>query len=252
MSTILRNGIIIAIFLFVKNPIVCSQLNLSNYEVGLNIGTYLYQGDLTPSLTGSLKTPGFGFMFYANRVINKSFFLRTNFAYAKVKGDDAKYSRPSYRQQRNLSFSSPLFEISELFVWNVFGKNSSKRGNMGLSPYLFGGVGFTFLHIKRDWSRFNAEFFAQEPDVQTGLNTDIASSLPKVIPVIPLGIGVQYALSPQISILAESSYRITRTDYLDGFSKVANPGKKDSYNSHSVGLVYKFRKNNMFNCPVIR
>jgi outer membrane receptor protein involved in Fe transport len=70
-----------------------------------------------------------------------------------------------------------------------------------------------------------------------------------LIPVLPMGIGIRYPISSRISINAETSYRFTFTDYLDGFSKAANDSRRDSYLSHTVGLIYKFRNNLMMKCP---
>ena len=130
------------------------------------------------------------------------------------------------------------------------GKNSEK-GIKGFSPYLFGGLGVTFLNIKRDLSAYNAEFFADQPHVQEGLNADLATSLPKAIPVFPLGLGIRYSLSSKISLLAESAYRFTTTDYLDGFSKAANAARKDQFGSFSLGVIYKFSGRSAMDCPAV-
>jgi hypothetical protein len=87
----------------------------------------------------------------------------------------------------------------------------------GLSPYLFAGLGVSLLNIKRDWSRFNAEYFSSEPKTLSGLAADQQHPLPALIPVFPMGIGIRYPISPSISVNAETSYRFTFTDYLDGF-----------------------------------
>jgi hypothetical protein len=120
----------------------------------------------------------------------------------------------------------------------------------GLSPYVFSGIGFTFLNISRDYSRFNTEYFASESSTLQGLVADAQHPLPKLIPVIPIGIGIKYPLSQKIMISAETSYRVTFTDYIDGFSRAANPSRRDSYQSHNVGIVYRFVSTNTMKCPV--
>jgi len=137
------------------------QVNFSKFEIGINAGVFIYQGDLTPSRTGSYRTGKPGLGIYVNKLISPAFSLRTNLAFGKLKGDDAKYSTPEYRQQRNFNFKSPVFEISELLVADLF-KNNMARQYSGLSPYLFAGIGFSFLNIKRDWSRFNGEYLIKE------------------------------------------------------------------------------------------
>jgi hypothetical protein len=39
------------------------------------------------------------------------------------------------------------------------------------------------------------------------------------------------------------------TDYLDGFTKAANPSKKDHYYTHTIGLIYSFGEKNTLACP---
>ncbi|MGZ3924948.1 MAG: hypothetical protein ACXVBJ_14345, partial [Flavisolibacter sp.] len=115
-------------------------------------------------------------------------------------------------------------------------------------PYLFGGIGVNFLNIKRDWSRFNAEFFTSE-DLASRVTEDLSHSTPRLLPVVPVGVGVQYSIAKKLSILAETAYRFTRTDYLDGFSKAGNPGLYDHYQSHTIGVLYKFGRKDWLNCP---
>lgn len=242
---------IFAIVILIGNiSIVNAQLNISNWQVGINGGVFVYQGDLTPAALGSYKTlrPAVGFNI--SRILNPSFILRTNLALGQLRGNEASYKSPAYRQQRNLSFSTPITEISELLVWNMFGNNSNEIGNL-FSPYLFGGVGATFLNVNRT-SNINKAFFGNESQVLVGLAQDLNQIPPKIILVLPVGVGVEYFLTPHLSLTVETSFRYTFTDYLDGFSKAANPNKKDFYQSHTVGLVYKFGKKNQLDCPVIK
>ena len=228
-----------------------AQPDIMKSEIGITAGTFIYQGDLTPSQLGSYRTMRPGLSIYVNRIVSRMFSLRTNLSFGKLKGDDAKYPVPEYRQQRNFNFKSPVMEISEVLVADLL-KNNVVRQSSGLSPYLFAGVGFSFLKIRRDWSRFNAEYFSAESGTLAGLATDAQHSLPKLIPVLPAGVGISYAVSQKISISAETSYRFTFTDYLDGFSEAADPSKKDSYHSHSVGIIYRFVKKSSLKCPVLR
>jgi len=231
---------------------VKAQLDLSMYEIGIAGSGFIYQGDLTPSRLGSYRTLKPGVQVFISKIINPIFSLRTNVSVGKLKGDDSKYQVPEYRQQRNFNFKTPVFEISEVLVADLL-KNNFARQSSRVHPYLYAGVGFSFLNIKRDWSRFNAEYFSAERTTIQGLADDVQHSLPKTIPEVPLGIGIRYSLSKKISLNAESSYRFTFTDYLDGFSQSADPSRKDSYQTHSVGIIYQFQKNNSsWKCPVPR
>ena len=225
------------------------QPAIPKFEIGVNAGVFVYQGDLTPSQVGSYKTLKPEINFFFNRIVSPLFSLRTNLAIGGLKGNDAKYAAPAYRQQRNFNFHSPVFEVSELLVADVF-KNNMSRPSSALSPYLFAGLGFSLLNITRDWTRFNAEYFSSEASTLSGLSADQQHSLPTLIPAVPVGIGIRYPVSSRISVNAETSYRFTFTDYLDGFSKSANDTRRDSYLTHTVGLIYQFRNNSYIKCPV--
>ncbi|MFI5186193.1 MAG: DUF6089 family protein [Chitinophagales bacterium] len=225
------------------------QFVVSKYELGVGAGVFIYQGDLTPSRLGSYRTLKPAFNMDVNRMISPLLSLRTNLAFGGLKGDDAKYASPAYRQQRNFNFKTPVFELSELIVADLLRSNGSIH-SFGISPYIFTGLGFSVLKIKRDYSHFNGEYFAAETSTIQGLATDAQHSLPKIIPVIPIGIGIKYPLSQKFMIRAETSYRFTFTDYLDGFSKAANAARKDSYQTNTIGIIYRFVTNDTMKCPV--
>ena len=232
------------------NHIATAQTDNPKYEFGLNLGFFVYQGDLTPEKFGSFKTQQFSFDLHANKIMNPSFSVRANLSLGKLKGDDALYSNPAYRQQRNFNFTTPVTELTAQLVWNVAGRNYADKG---FSPYIFAGAGFSFLKIKRDWSNINTTYFAPETsEVWAGLAADSAHKLPKVLPVIPVGAGVKYFITPNWAVTAETSYRLISTDYLDGFSQAANPQKKDSYLNYSIGVLYRTGKKDRLGCPVMR
>lgn len=229
-----------------------AQLNTSKYEVGANIGTYIYQGDLAPSRFGSFKTMQPGLDLYGTRYLSPSLGVRANLSFSRLKGDDAKYSTPHYRRQRNFNFKTNLFEVSAVAVWKPFADNYSKLGRGSISPYLFAGAGLGLVKIKRDWSNLNAPYFAEDNDFLTGLAADQAHRTPRLMPVIPIGAGVQYGLSDKWFLHLETTYRYTFTDYLDGFSRSANPSRKDTYYNISLGVTYKFGKSASWKCPPLR
>ncbi len=224
-----------------------SQTNIPKYEFGLHLNSFIYQGDLTPERLGSFKTMRWGINLFGSRIMSPSFSLRTNLAIGGLRGDDALYDEPEYRKQRNFNFNTRVIELTQLIVWNPLRTNYRDKG---FSPYLFSGIGFNFVKIKRDWSNFNGEYF--DADYLEKFALDTAHSVPKNIPVIPIGAGFRYDISPRLAVSAEASYRLTFTDYLDGFSEAANPNRKDNYYTIGVGIIYRAGKKNMLNCPVVR
>jgi hypothetical protein len=227
---------------------LAAQVNVPKFEIGAGIGGYVYQGDLTPSRFGSFKTTRVGLNIYFSKLLSPSFATRTNLAIAGLRGDESKYDDPEYRQQRNFKFRSPVFEISQLLLWNPLKRNYDDRG---FYPYLFGGAGISFIDVRRDWSNYNPEYFSAT-DVSARLSLDSAHSTPRVIPVIPLGVGLRYGISSRLAVSVESSYRLMFTDYLDGFSQSVNPDKNDHYHSTTIGIIYRIGKKNMLACPVLR
>lgn len=238
-------------FVFFATSKAYSQLNLSKWQVGANAGVFIYQGDLTPSPVGSYRTPSPGFGLHISRVLSASFLARFNFQQGRLKGDDAAYAYPAWRRDRNFLFTTPVSEFSGLLVWNIF-RNTGNKQNRKFSPYVFGGAGVSLLRINRDYSRMNKAIFTSEGQVMDGLAADIAHRTPRALLVLPAGVGVEYNLSEHISLTAETTFRYTFSDYLDGFSQSANPKRKDYYHSHTIGLIYKFTKKNQWDCPAVR
>ncbi|MBS1917073.1 MAG: hypothetical protein JST87_12420 [Bacteroidetes bacterium] len=250
MKSIQKKGLLITSLIFV-NGYLFAQIDFSKFEIGAYGSAYVYQGDLTPSRLGSLATTKPGGGIFVSRLVNRAFAIRANFSYGTLYGNDAVYSSPAWRKERNFNFSTPLLETSLTAVWNILGKNGAEN-NYGFSPYLFAGIGVAFVHIRRDWSNLNTSYFSGETGIFNGLAEDEAHRLPNIIPVIPVGAGVRYAINRHFSANMEFTYRLTRTDYLDGFSKAADPSKNDHYYTLSAGLIYTFGKKSNLDCPKMK
>ena len=227
-----------------------AQVSYPKYEFGASAGFLVYQGDLTPHRLGSIETQKLSLNLHASRILSASFSVRANFLWGKLKGDDGIYNNPGYRQQRNFNFTSPVKELSGQLVWSPTHSNYRDKG---ISPYLFAGAGVSFLHIKRDWSQISTAYFNPESsDIWGRLAADSAHSLPRILPVVPLGAGVKYFITQRWGVNAEASYRLSYSDYLDGFSQAANPDKNDHYLNYAIGIIYRTGKKNMLDCPVLR
>ena len=116
----------------------------NKYEFGVNLGFVMYQGDLTPEKFGSFKTQKFAVGLHVDRILGHTFSIRGNLLISSLKGDDALYDEPEYRQERNFNFTSPLVELSAQLVFNLTAKNYADKG---FSPYVFAGAGLAFLNI---------------------------------------------------------------------------------------------------------
>lgn len=239
-------GIVVSISFFSQ---VFAQSKASRYEVGGGIGAFVYQGDLTPSSVGSWNTARPGLVLHGTRLLNKTMGLRLQLSIASLYGDDAKYNTPAFRQQRAFNFRTSLIELSPQFVWNPLGWDDAGKK---ISPYVFGGAALSLVRIRRDASAFNAVYFEAEPQLAAGLAADLSTRTPRLMPAVPLSGGIRYSISPAIVLNAEASYRFLFTDYLDGFSKAANPNLRDNYYSITVGVIYRFGRKNSWDCPPVR
>ena len=221
------------------------------YELGFHLGTFIYQGDLTPNDYGAFNTMKLGFAISATRNLNDLYAIRFQLLRGALKGDDSKYEDPDWRQQRNFKFRTPVTELSLQAVRNILRLKSNDAGIINFSPYIFAGISYSFLNIKRDWSQFNYAHFASEPAVTNGLNEDINHKLPKGLFSFPIGGGVRYGITENFSVTFEGTYRIIGNDYLDGFSRAANPKMADHYHTIMIGVIYSFGKRNMLDCPKV-
>jgi len=141
---------------------------IPKYEIGFHAGAFVYQGDLTPNAFGAFNTMKPGFAISGTRNINSLYAVRLQLLRGSLKGDEAKYEEPSWRQQRNFNFKTPVTELSLQVVRNIIGLIPNAAGIINFSPYVFAGISYSFLKIKRDWSQFNYSHFAAETAVING------------------------------------------------------------------------------------
>lgn len=247
-------GVVIAGISFLVFSSVQAQQGYK-WMVGVNAGAMIYQGDLTPSALGSYQTPSFTIGVNAARILNAYFAVRVNAAFGRIRGNDAAYKQPAWRQYRNFNFTSPVTEFSAQLVWNPYGNNSHETGQR-FTPYLFGGLGAGFIRVSRDYSQLDTTAFGFSSKQQSGLRIDSAVSPPRSLLVIPVGAGCSYALGSRWSLHYEIGFRYTFSDYVDGFSQAANPSSKDYYHTQTLGLMYRFGGNgggsDKLGCPVMK
>ncbi len=211
----------------------------SKWEFGAGVGVYLYQGDLTPSVIGGYKDPKPGVHLFVARAFTSNLAIRAQLALSALKTNESDYSKPEWRQQRNLAFVTPLSEFSILAVWNIKGDLMDEPEVKRFSPYVFAGGALTALRVVRDFTRFNGDYFNTQPRVLAGWAADALHPTPKLTPVIPVGAGAKYPISQKFSLFGEASYRLGFSDYIDGVSQAGNPRKKDHYYSITIGLTYR-------------
>ncbi len=143
--------------------------------------------------------------------------FRINAMHGTIAGADASLNNDYYKS-RNLSFFSPITEISlqtEFNFFNYIPTVSRKR----YSPYLFAGVGFVSFNPKTKYNGKVYELHDIRTEGQTG------DSYKQLALTIPFGAGVKYNFSGKWTVGAELGYRTAYTDYLDDVSGNYNPDK---------------------------
>ncbi len=158
--------------------------------------------------------------------LNNHFAIKGGLYYELVKGSD-KLTKEPYRQNRNLSFKSNIFELSlqgEFFLtreqqgarYKI--KNARGFKSYDFQAYLFLGVGGFYFNPKAFYygSWENLQPLGTEGQGLPGQKAKYS----RVAFCIPYGIGVKEAINRYWSVGVEVGMRKTFTDYIDDVSGV--------------------------------
>ncbi|NDC79295.1 MAG: hypothetical protein EBZ67_15720 [Chitinophagia bacterium] len=218
------------------------------HEIGITAGGLVYQGDLSPSPMGSWKTPGPALSLQATSLRSARTALRAGLLLGRIRGDEGLYEATDYRKERNLSFRTRVVELGVGGLWAPLG---GLDGSRRLTPYLAGQGGLALMRVRADWSGMNGAFTPVENSAMLPLiAADAVHRKPGLLPFASLGIGLRRPLGDNWMMTVESGYRWVPSDYIDGFSRLANPDSRDQYAYHSVGLAYLLPgSRRMSQCP---
>ena len=183
-----------------------------NLHFGIFGGLANYQGDLVDKYYPKHQTNG-SIGVTVHYELTDKILVRGAFTFARVNGAD-RYSADDSLKARNLSFETPISEISlvgEYYFLNLYEHR--------FSPYVFAGIaGFHFNPYSynqkgsqvylRDLST-EGQGLPAYPDKKTYSLNQFA---------VPFGGGLRYALSDNIRIGLELGIRKLFTDYLDDVS----------------------------------
>lgn len=198
---------------------VKAQLREGYLRVGVSVGATNYQGDLSDDHLSTLLAarPGFGLM--AAYHFNSIFSARLSLQHGWVQASDASSSRPG-KVRRNLSFKSPITEMSAQLVFDFIPTDRAYAYRPKLTPYGFAGIGIFTFNPK---ARLNGEWIELQPLGTEGQYLpDPDNRYPDPYNLaqisVPVGFGLRYALGRQWNIELESGLRKTWTDHLDDVS----------------------------------
>jgi hypothetical protein len=192
-----------------------AQRKKKSAEIGVFLGGSYYIGDLNPfGHFNQFTKPAGGFVFRYN--LDPRLAVRANVLFGGIEGHDS-FSKSDAALQRNLSFKSPITELSGQLEFNFLDYQIGNEKRK-FSPYIFLGIaGFKF----NPQGELNNNWVALQPLGTEGQGLDGGASKKKYKLVqisIPFGVGVKANLSKNIGISFEWGIRKTFTDYLDDVS----------------------------------
>ncbi len=160
--------------------------------------------------------------FYFSGLYKHFLGLRLEGTFGKVQSNDSLLagvqSTAIGRYNRNLSFKSPISELSllgEFYPIQAFQNSDVERPPTAFAPYIVGGIGvFHFnpeANLNGQWVDLRplhteGEGFAEYPQSKEYNLTQINFSY---------GVGLAYELSPKFDLKIEYIGRVLQTDYLD-------------------------------------
>lgn len=152
--------------------------------------------------------------------------IRARATYGVLAGNDNLTTEP-FRQNRNLSFKSDIYEASLVFEFHLYkeelghmydlrGVQGSKSPRIGF--YAFAGIGGIYFDPK---AQFENTWVRLKPLGTEGQGLPGGPEEYNNLGVcIPMGLGLRKALSKTLSVGLEFQYTKTFTDYIDDVSTV--------------------------------
>jgi hypothetical protein len=180
------------------------------HEIGALVGTSFYMGDLNPKTLFAQPQLAGGLLYRFN--ISPRWAFKANLLFAKVQASDYKNNK---QYERNLSFKSPITEISAQVEFNFF-KLYNSAGNNRFSPYLLLGLSLFSFNPQTDYNGITYELNHLGTEGQ-GMPGE-KDYYPLVNVAIPFGLGFKVNIGRYVSCGAEWGMRYTFTDYLDDVS----------------------------------
>jgi hypothetical protein len=202
------------------------------YEAGISVGPMNSLTDIGgrpgygqtgPKDLNIKSTKLFGSI-YGGAIYKHFLALRLEATIGSVKSNDSLLSgikdanKAIGRYNRNLSFRSPIYEISATVEFHpliFFGNPDPEKTPSAFSPYLIGGIGFFHFNpqanLNGQWVDLHplhteGQGFAEYPDRKEYKLNQIN---------VPIGLGVSYELSARFNARIEYVNRLLFTDYLD-------------------------------------
>jgi hypothetical protein len=192
----------------------------SDSDLGINLGLITYQGDLSqaPINAGQLN---FCTGVHYRNFLSPKVALKAGLNIGKISGSDLDYNI-----SRGITMENNLVEVALQAEWHPFGLNSFEESGQfvrNFSPFVGLGLGMVFTNETVSYTG-NREFKTEE---------DTGSLI-----VVPIDLGIRFAISPSFSATLHGGTRATFSDLLDGVSENGNADANDWYLMGGLGLMY--------------
>ena len=153
--------------------------------------------------------------------------LRGSFALGYVSGADS-LTKEYFRSHRNLSFRSPILELSGQVEYNIIKEKDARRyrlrgmrGGGAFTPnlYVFAGFGGFYFNpqAKYNGKWYNLHSYGTEGQ-KLGPLAPTRTPYSRLAVAIPFGLGMRVPVNRTFSIGLEFGIRKTFTDYIDDVS----------------------------------
>jgi hypothetical protein len=193
------------------------------------LGTSTYYGDLANSNAYVKANPNVNAAlqyFLSNRIG-----ARVELNWFTLAGDD-KDANGGGRVERNLSFQSSNFELSAVGMINLFTHGDRFYRRPEINIYGFAGIGLLYFNPKA------TDQLGNSVSLQPLKTEGVSYSL--VAPVVPVGLGIRFKVTPMFNLSIEAGFRKTFTDYLDDVS-TTYPGA-GSFNGDAQAIYFSDRR----------
>ena len=188
-------------------------------EFGIIAGISNFQGDLASVSTQNGFRALIGPVFGLHAAIEKSpyFQFRADLIYTKIAGDDAFNDNENSRN-RNLSFFSPVFQLSGGVDWNILGFTQSSATEF--TPYASVGAGIFAFNPKTEYKGETVKLHPLGTEGQYLDDYPDQKPYHLIQPSLQFGGGLKFLTSDKLIIALEAMMTYTFTDYLDDASTI--------------------------------
>jgi hypothetical protein len=237
--------LILAISIFLSSQVSGQRWKLRRYEVGFGIGTTQVFGDIGGAATSNtwyglkdikIDETKMAFGLLGRYKIDQKYSIKVNGILGFGGGTDA-----GSRNVRGRSYKTTLGELSaqlEYYFISEGGRFSSaamfsRRGmiNDYASFNAYGFIGLGALY-------YSPKFTSTQP---LNESVDITTGYSKFTAVFPFGIGLKYIIDDHWLTNAELGYRLTTSDFIDGYTQSASSKHNDVYYFLTISVSYRLK-----------